>query len=118
LFSFGEYIPLSATGAAADHVVAFARRLESHVAITVVPRHFYRLTRVAAPVRNALPRSGPPQADWTDTRLILPADGARIWRCALSGRTMETNDGQSQQALELAEIFETLPVALLTVVSP
>jgi len=38
LFARGEYLPLTVVGALADHVVAFARRLESAVVVVVAPR--------------------------------------------------------------------------------
>ncbi len=117
VFTFGEYIPLTATGAQAEHVLAFARRWEDQMAICVVPRHFYRLTAGAKTAHNA---AGFPIADWQDTKLILPDDFANDWTCRLSNKSHHssqhqktTNDNQSS-VLDIADLFTVFPVALLT----
>ncbi len=110
VFSYGEYLPLAATGKAADHVVAFARRWEQSWVIVAVPRHFYRLTGG----QNAKAGAGPPRANWAGTRLLVPDDAPTAWRCELSGRTLEANGAGSEPALSLAELFEVFPVALVT----
>lgn len=61
LFSEGEYLPLQATGAYADHVVAFARRTPESTLVVVVPRLSARL--LTSP--NAMP------LEWADTSLPL-----------------------------------------------
>jgi (1->4)-alpha-D-glucan 1-alpha-D-glucosylmutase len=108
LFSFGEYIPLAAVGPAADHVISFARQLDEHCVITVVPRHFHRLGGRRERNGRAL------QADWLGTRLILPNSTSSSWHCALSGRTVEPRAADGQSTLDVGELFKVLPVALLT----
>ncbi|HEX4415439.1 MAG TPA: malto-oligosyltrehalose synthase [Lacipirellulaceae bacterium] len=117
VFTFGEYIPLTATGAEAEHVLAFARRWENQTAICVVPRHFYRLTAGKNSNRGA---TGSPTADWKDTQLILPDEFANDWKCRLSNKSQHssqhqkaTDDSQSP-VLDIADLFAVFPVALLT----
>ncbi|WP_171162352.1 malto-oligosyltrehalose synthase [Streptomyces sp. I05A-00742] len=85
------YTPLTATGPAADHCVAFARSGE---AVTVV-------TRLA----RALDAAG----GWRDTALTLPGgtDGGGRWRELLTGRVC---DGQ----VLVGRLLHRYPVALLT----
>ena len=45
LFAFGEYIPLTVEGKLADHVIAFARRLEGNIAIVCRAAAFLSLAR-------------------------------------------------------------------------
>lgn len=111
VFTFGEYIPLTATGAAADHVIAYARRFDRQVVVTVVPRHFYRLCADQAPQKN---QTGPPHADWAGAKLILPDDFPHHWCCTLSGRSHSTPAGAGSPFLDVADLFEVFPVALLT----
>jgi (1->4)-alpha-D-glucan 1-alpha-D-glucosylmutase len=134
VFSFGEYIPLCVIGPAADHVLAFARRFDDKRVIAVVPRHFYRLCggNVAASLRDAdgestanrqieshqlnSSESRRDSATWGDTCVVLPADCAPTWRCQLSGHVLETRDTAGEATLDIADLFQVLPVALLTVV--
>ena len=105
VFAFGEFIPLTATGATAEHIIAFARRREQNTVICVVPRHFYRLT-ANRPSANRKSAAGPPLADWADTQLVLPDGSAAEWSSPLTGETFDT--------LKIADLFATFPVALLT----
>ena len=96
LFSAGEYLPLRATGARADHVFAFARRQGDRYAVVIVPRWVSRLT-------DDLPL-GPDV--WGDTRIALP------FRSPLTdlftGRASAT-PGE----VRLADALADFPVALL-----
>jgi (1->4)-alpha-D-glucan 1-alpha-D-glucosylmutase len=114
LFTFGGYIPLAATGPAADHVVAFARRFEDEWAVVAVPRQFYHLQQ-SHEARNKL---GIPRASWTDTRIELPEDAPTTFCCAISHRTVDTNRCNGEFTLEIAGLFRVLPVALLVSSSP
>ncbi len=116
LFTFGEYIPLTGIGAAVDHVLAFARRLESQIVISVVPRHFYRLID-----RHSVdsPESGPPQANWSGTALALHDDFPDNWTDCLSGCSHTASaiqsdfDGNHGRILHLDELLAVFPVALI-----
>jgi (1->4)-alpha-D-glucan 1-alpha-D-glucosylmutase len=108
VFSFGEYIPLMASGSAADHVIGFARRCEEKCVIAVVPRHVYRLCggNVTESLRG--------KDTWRDTRLVLPPDFATNWRCCLSGRVFGAMNSGGEVTLDVADLFRVVPVALLT----
>jgi (1->4)-alpha-D-glucan 1-alpha-D-glucosylmutase len=86
-FVEGTYEPLAATGAGADHVIAFVR---GGRAVTVATR---------------LPRGLRRRGGWADTALPLPSRSA--WRDVLSGAT------HTGELISLAELTERAPVALL-----
>jgi (1->4)-alpha-D-glucan 1-alpha-D-glucosylmutase len=109
VFSFGEYMPLSASGVAENHVLSFARQFNGCCAITVAPRHFHPLCR---PPRE--PGYGPPRADWQGTGLELPECGNGVWTCVLSGRTFKARERDGKSVLDVDSLFDVLPVALLT----
>jgi (1->4)-alpha-D-glucan 1-alpha-D-glucosylmutase len=108
VFTFGEYIPLTVDGPAADHVIGFARRLEEKFVVTAVPRHFYRLCRRTRTVSDEA------VATWGGTKLVLPPDCQRIWRCRLSGHVYEAQSGTGESTLDVAKMFQVIPAALLT----
>jgi (1->4)-alpha-D-glucan 1-alpha-D-glucosylmutase len=96
LFAAGEYLPLRATGARADHVFAFTRRQGERSAVVIVPRFVTRIT-------DDLPL-GPDV--WQDTRIALP------FRSSLT----DLFTGKSLIAsgeLRLADVLADFPVALL-----
>jgi (1->4)-alpha-D-glucan 1-alpha-D-glucosylmutase len=66
LFARGEYLPLEVRGACADHVCAFARRLENHWVVVVAPRWTLRLS------------------DWGDTEVVLPGGAPQEWQDELT----------------------------------
>ncbi len=101
VFEIGEYLPLSATGPGARHVIAFARRSQDRWVIAVVPRRPSALVDVGvAPIGSDV---------WGETAVALPDDAPAVFANALTGETVEARDG----GLALAEVLETLPVALL-----
>jgi (1->4)-alpha-D-glucan 1-alpha-D-glucosylmutase len=85
----GDYQPLSATGAAAEYVLAFSR---AGRAITVVPRLALGLRRAGG---------------WKDTAVPLPPGS---WVDAFTGRRYGGAAGDSAYLLKLLRDF---PVALL-----
>jgi (1->4)-alpha-D-glucan 1-alpha-D-glucosylmutase len=103
LFLAGDYVPLRADGYAADHLLAFARRLGDLASLTIV-------RRLPLPLAGEAPLAVGYDA-WRDTVLRLPAPLAgRRWACRLTGRTVEG----SGRLLRLAEVFHSFPVAMLT----
>ncbi len=110
VFSLGQYVPLAAAGDAAEHLFAFARQHEDRWAIAVTPRHFHRLThQTGAPsVQTSL------SAPWGNTTLALPAGVGQLWRCELTGRTLHASADNDTLAFSAADVFNVLPVALLT----
>jgi (1->4)-alpha-D-glucan 1-alpha-D-glucosylmutase len=101
VFRGGSYVPLRVTGPRAGHVIAFARQAGTRACITVVPRLTARLGAPAAsPSITA--------AAWTDTVVELPARLPRAWHNSLTGESLP-----GAESLELAQLFATLPFALL-----
>jgi (1->4)-alpha-D-glucan 1-alpha-D-glucosylmutase len=100
LFEAGEYVPLEARGAWAEHVCAFARAGEGGVAVTIVPRLLARRGSDGLPL-------GPEY--WADTRVELPG--------ALGGRFIDVLTGQRVESgpggLALGAVLTAFPVALL-----
>jgi (1->4)-alpha-D-glucan 1-alpha-D-glucosylmutase len=100
-FTRGEYLPVTASGARAEHVVAFARRGAGSTLLAVVPRLVAELTRdrdFAIPDRDV----------WEDTALTGDVVAGR-WRNLFSGEEMET----PADGLRLADVLADFPVALL-----
>jgi len=97
LFAQGSYQPLAVTGRFADRIVAFARRLGSDVAITVVPR---AASRLLAPGDIAFAR-----AAWEDTSVVLI--GGQAFISVLDGRTSEPGP------VNVERLLDRLPCALL-----
>ncbi|NIR46772.1 MAG: malto-oligosyltrehalose synthase [Gemmatimonadetes bacterium] len=106
LFGGGDYEPIYATGPAADHVFAFARRHRDRRALTVVPR------RVASLVGDgATAPTGP--GIWRETELKLPVSLSGVtWKHAFTDATVSTLAAPSPH-LPLADVFSELPAAIL-----
>lgn len=100
LFTVGDYIPLDVEGAAAGHVVAFARMSGDDAAIIVAPRLCLALLAGAQDVTGL---------SFGDTRVILPDTLAgRAMTDAVTGNAVDTGP-----VLELAKLFDGVPLALL-----
>ena len=92
----GDYIPLAAAGSTASHVVAFVRSGGGVSAATIATRLPRTLTGgTDAPVAGV----------WRDGAITLPRGR---WRCALSGRMVESIG----KPVPLSELLGSLPVAL------
>jgi (1->4)-alpha-D-glucan 1-alpha-D-glucosylmutase len=113
VFTFGEYIPLTAKGEAADHIVAFARRHEDKCAVSVVPRHVYRLCEGNVAAEFAEAHGSLRSGIWRGTQLALPPDCGRVWSCRISNRTYDL-DEVAEPSIDVGELFRSFPVALLT----
>ncbi len=104
LFEKGDYAPIAAAGARADHVVAFARRHADIGVIAVAGRLWASLGLDAR-----VPPLG--EAVWGDTSIdagLVPA-GSQIIN-ALTGERVSVQDGR----ILLADAFARFPGALLT----
>jgi len=101
IFAEGDYQPLAASGARAEHVCAYARAAGDEAVVVVVPR----LVGALAGAGSSLPRGA---AAWGDTVLALPqALAGRRLRDVLSGETFAGGE------LRLADLLARLPFALL-----
>ncbi len=87
LFARGEYLPLSARGACAGNVCAFARRFGGRWAVAVAPRWTSRIR------------------EWGDTEIEMPSDAPAEWLDCLTGLT--------PRSWRMADVLAEFPVALL-----
>jgi (1->4)-alpha-D-glucan 1-alpha-D-glucosylmutase len=94
VFAAGSYEPCAVSGPRAAELVAYVRRRGGSVVLTAVQRFPARAER---------------DRDWRGTRILAPHDALRI--DVLTGRRLET-------ALDPAELFATLPVAVLAESAP
>ena len=99
LFLRGDYLPLEASGHAADHLFAFARRRAGAWLVCAVPRFPARLA------------SGFPLGarTWRDTIVAFPVGASTAWTDLATGAAVGAADG----VLRAADLFRTLPVALV-----
>ncbi|WP_298814906.1 malto-oligosyltrehalose synthase [Chloroflexus sp.] len=107
LFCSGAYIPLSAAGLAANHVIAFARRhADGGEAITVTPRLTARLSGG---------RQQPPIGElWGETWLPIPeATPGVCYRNLFTDESLTVTNHANGPGLALAEMLRRWPVALL-----
>src|SRR5262249_48304086 len=97
----GDYIPLAVSGPHAEHLLAFARRLQHAVVVVMVVR---RPARLLIPVTIKIP-----PAVWDDTHLSLPL-GLRAIRFSnvLDPRAPLSGDG----VVDIGAAFARLPIAL------
>lgn len=103
LFAEGQYVPIRVTGAQAAHVLAFARKLDDLVAITIVGRCLARML-------SGNDSLVVPAAAWQDTRLELP-NGVLTgpMRDHLTGAIPPLEDN----GFAVASLLAALPAALL-----
>lgn len=106
LFNLGDYIPLSVKGRYAKHVFAFARRYGHEWYITAVPLDLAGLTKKL--------KANQIQADWKDTRIVLPAEAPANWKSVLNTGKGKAVDG----FIAVAEIFSDFPLAFLKMELP
>jgi len=106
LFLSGAYLPLSASGGKKEHVLAFARKYETHWAVAAVPR---LVTRLSPP--NAFPLG---QEVWgARSGLLLPEGAPDRWRNVFTGEELHLPPGNRKKTLPLHTVFRHFPVALL-----
>jgi (1->4)-alpha-D-glucan 1-alpha-D-glucosylmutase len=104
-FDGGGYAPGAVAGPLARHVVAFSRGEPGRRVLAVTGRLFAALTEAArAPVGEA----------WWETRVSFPAGPGRAsYREALTDRPLAAAADGDRSTFALAEVFATLPVALV-----
>jgi (1->4)-alpha-D-glucan 1-alpha-D-glucosylmutase len=107
LFHSGRYLPLSAAGTHAEHIIALARLDGADAVIVAVPRLAARLTGFDG--RFPL---GP--SVWGDTRISLDdriLEG--VYRDRFSGLRIATDRRDGTLALPVGALFGCLPIAML-----
>jgi (1->4)-alpha-D-glucan 1-alpha-D-glucosylmutase len=130
LFTQGIYVPLTASGAREDHVVAFARSLDNQWVLVAVPRLGMKLASSAKPFErlrvriDLFPRLGmklspsakPPLGKrlWKETLLHLPDGAPNGWQNVFTGEDLLVSDHNAAvRGLFVHEVFRRLPIALL-----
>jgi (1->4)-alpha-D-glucan 1-alpha-D-glucosylmutase len=114
LFYSGRYLPLTAEGARAEHVCAFAWQLASapgrpeQLAVVVAPRLLAGLTPSPAGGELPPPPIGPEV--WQDTKLVAAELAPWPLRNLFTGQECSFDHSR----LALAEVLSDFPVALLT----
>lgn len=107
LFSEGDYVPLECRGSKREHLCAFTRIYRDQAIVAVVPRLVVGLV----PNAKSLP-IGPEV--WGDTWVTVPSWKRQSeYRNLLTGETHLSTAVEESQALNLAQVFGELPVALL-----
>jgi (1->4)-alpha-D-glucan 1-alpha-D-glucosylmutase len=107
LYGEGTYLPLDADGTAADHIVAFARRLGSEEVIVAVPRLVAGL--VGRDMRDPIG-----EEIWSRSRLLLPgAEPGTSYRNILTNEVITAVPAEQGASLQMGEVFAHLPFALL-----
>jgi (1->4)-alpha-D-glucan 1-alpha-D-glucosylmutase len=91
LFAAGDYVPCEVTGPRAGEIVAYARRYGPRAVVTLAHRF---------PVRAAA------SSDWSGTRILLQGAAGRVV-------DVFTRRGVELSALDPAQLFSTLPIAVL-----
>ncbi|MFC5270202.1 malto-oligosyltrehalose synthase [Adhaeribacter terreus] len=99
LFTQGEYIPLQTSEN--ENVLAFARKLEQHWCLVLVPLNVVNLTEA-----EHFPLC---QKTWQHATIYLPVHAPENWK------NIFTNEAISlRNEVVLAEVFASFPIALLT----
>jgi (1->4)-alpha-D-glucan 1-alpha-D-glucosylmutase len=105
LFTKGEYLPLTASGIAADHSINFARRHGSLYAVAIAPRFSSRF--------SALEKFPVGRRIWRDSHVVLPAGAPSAWRNVLTNETVISATVDDQTVIYLSDALKSCPVSLL-----
>jgi (1->4)-alpha-D-glucan 1-alpha-D-glucosylmutase len=107
LFEDGGYVALQAAGQRSENLVAFARRHEGEVAITVAPRLYATMMDAEGPLI-------PAHEAWGDTVILLPGELAgAAYRNVLTGEEVVAEARNGKISLGVRSLLRTFPVALL-----
>lgn len=98
----GSYQPIHAAGERRENLVSFGRQHERTIALTIVPRFTYSMTKgkLAFPTGDA----------WGNTELLLPPTTAEIFENVLTGEVVKAT---ANGTILAREVFRVFPVALL-----
>ncbi len=100
LFENGDYLPASAAGRRARHIVAFFRASKDDWALVVVPRF---VASLVGPGESPTGRQ-----IWGNTRIALPGRAPSAWQDALTGETLS-----AWGEVCVGDILTSFPVSIL-----
>jgi (1->4)-alpha-D-glucan 1-alpha-D-glucosylmutase len=100
LFQQGDYIPLAVTGEFSDRVIAFGRRFEGKMAISIAPRFFVGLV---SPGQRPLGKD-----IWKDTSIHIPPSAPTNWTNVITGQSLQS----ASSMLFVGEALQHFSVAL------
>ena len=108
LFAFGSYVPLRIEGPMANHALAFARAHGGHTVVVAVSRLVAKLVDADASIHV-------PASAWNGTAVLLPRNLHSRWLANLLAPEKAPDNTLLGGAgrIALADLFATLPVALL-----
>lgn len=107
LFGNGEYLPLEGAGEKANHVCAFARRHDTSLVLSVVPRFITGL--IDEP--DELPLG---EKIWGECYIPVPFEKVgTAFRNLFTGETLTTSEREGAAVLYLRDILSGFPVALM-----
>jgi (1->4)-alpha-D-glucan 1-alpha-D-glucosylmutase len=105
LFGNGEFLPAQTVGSRSQHIISFLRRRGEEAALVVIPRW-------VADLPNGADESARLQF-WNETRVQLPFESPASWRNVFTGRTAETTPGAGSRFLDVGDLLQDFPMALL-----
>ena len=119
----GDYLPLTSTGPRQDNTCIFARVADRKWALCIVPRLALEASQKFTEPRNGSKTNGSKSASpswlpgrwWRETELPLPPEAPTRWRHLITGDGLAAQKSSSSagQSLNLGEVLEHFPVALL-----
>ncbi len=110
LFTDGDYLPLTVSGARADHLIAFARRHDDAWAIVVVPRLYAALASAASLESGVAPVGD----TWGDTTIMLPDGVPTEWNGVVFPGTVSA----SGRSINVRDVLSVFPVGVIASESP
>jgi (1->4)-alpha-D-glucan 1-alpha-D-glucosylmutase len=109
VFVEGRYLPLVTDSTVSGGLVAFARLLDDRAVVAAAPR---LVAKLMAERDGALPTGGDA---WKTSRILLPSElQGRAFRDVLTGAEILPASGAGDEWLFAGQVFEHVPVALLT----
>ncbi|MBI4267313.1 MAG: malto-oligosyltrehalose synthase, partial [Chloroflexi bacterium] len=106
LFSAGKYLPLNSAGAKKNHLCAFAWQKGKQQLVIAAPR-------LVAGLVGKTGKAPTGSEVWGNTYLILPRrPRVHNYRNIFTGEDVNVQE-ESKEVLRLADVFKTLPVAVL-----
>ena len=101
LFARGNYVPLQVDGERKEHVLAFARVLDTHACVVVVPRWSATLLRGVPDL--------PIGAVWGDTSIQLGEGMTGPLTELFTARTVESRESTAARSLSVADVLGRIP---------